>query len=120
MKWQSMNGHYNGDQLAAMQKDAMDRVREMQRRADETLRRSNADFSPPMPEEPPLPPPSAPPPPPLSVTSAPCKESMGKLEQLLSTAGIDRDRMVILALLLLLYNDGADQLLLLALLYLFL
>ena len=114
MKWQSMNGHYNGDQLAAMQKDAMDRVREMQRRADETLRRSNADFSPPMPEEPPLPPP------PLSVPSAPCKEPMGKLEQLLSTAGIDRDRMVILALLLLLYNDGADQLLLLALLYLFL
>ena len=120
MKWQSMNGHYNGDQLAAMQKDAMDRVREMQRRADETLRRSNADFSPPMPEEPPLPPPSAPPPPPLSVPSAPCKEPMGKLEQLLSTAGIDRDRIVILALLLLLYNDGADQLLLLALLYLFL
>ena len=116
MKWQSMNGHYNGDQLAAMQKDAMDRVREMQRRADETLRRSNADFSPPIPEEPPLPPP----PPPLSVPSAPCKESMGKLEQLLSIAGIDRDRMVILALLLLLYNDGADQLLLLALLYLFL
>lgn len=119
MKWQSMNGHYNGDQLAAMQKDAMDRVREMQRRADETLRRSNADFSPPMPEEPPLPPPPAPPPPPPS-QSMPHQEPMGKLEQLLSIAGIDRDRMVILSLLLLLYNDGADQLLLLALLYLFL
>ena len=49
MKWQSMNGRYSGEELASMQKDAMERVREMQRRADETLRRSNADFAPPPP-----------------------------------------------------------------------
>ena len=50
MKWQSMNGRYSGEELASMQKDAMERVREMQRRADETLRRSNADFAPPPPK----------------------------------------------------------------------
>ena len=121
MKWQSMNSHYSGEQLASMQKDAMDRVREMQRRADETLRRSNADFAPPPAEM--KAPPAEPvpiPPTPKPQVPVPCPEPIGKLENLLSVAGIDRDRIVILALLLILYNEGADQLLLLALLYLFL
>lgn len=119
MKWQSMGGRYSSEELASMQKDAMERVREMQRRADESLRRSNASLSPPPPPPPeapplPLPPeipkPSPPPPPPTS----------GKLGNLLSAAGMDQDRILLLALLLILYNDGADHLLLLALLYLFL
>lgn len=117
MKWQK--GSYSPDDFSAMQKDAMARVREMQRKADENLRRSNAAIaSPPAPPEPvPLPAPqkaeARPCPPP-----APSNES-GKLMQLLSAAGIDNDRLIILGLLLLLYNDGADQMLLLALLYLF-
>lgn len=121
MKWQSMSSRYSGDELASMQKDAMERVREMQRRADETLRRSNASLVPPpaqpVQEIPPSCPPEAPPPIPQPTISAP---PAGKLGNILSAAGIDQDRIVILALLLILYNDGADQLLLLALLYLFL
>ena len=111
MKWQK--GGYSPGDFAAMQKDAVARVQEMQRRADENLRRSNAVLPPPPPETPPLPPPLPPAPP------APTNDN-GKLLQLLSVAGIDNDRLILLALLLLLYNDGADQLLLLALLYLFL
>lgn len=127
MKWQNANSRqYSPEELSAMQKDAMDRVREMQRRADETLRRSNAAL--PMQEAPQATrPTSAPselvsnpqtqqqPPAPLSAQA-----SGGKLSQILSAAGMDQDRIILLGLLLLLYNDGADQLLLLALLYLFL
>lgn len=119
MKWQSMNGRYSGEELASMQKDAMERVREMQRRADETLRRSNADFAPPPPKAEVKQEPSPPPPLPPREPPAPVSNT-GKLGNILSAAGIDQDRIIILALLLVLYNDGADQLLLLALLYLFL
>ncbi len=118
MKWQSMGGRYSSEELASMQKDAMERVREMQRRADETLRRSNAGLSSFTAEIPtlPAPAPSVPPPPEAPKPIVPT----GKLGNVLSAAGIDQDRMIILALLLILYNDGADNLLLLALLYLFL
>ena len=126
MKWQNASSRqYSPEELSAMQKDAMDRVREMQRRADETLRRSNAALPPqeapqstPLPAQPEPPhspqPQQHPPAPPLPQTTG------GKLSQILSVAGMDQDRLIILGLLLLLYNDGADQLLLLALLYLFL
>lgn len=118
MKWQSMGGRYSSEELASMQKDAMERVREMQRRADETLRRSNAGLSSFTAE---IPTPSAPAPPaPPSPESPKPIVPAGKLGNVLSAVGIDQDRMIILALLLILYNDGADNLLLLALLYLFL
>ncbi len=46
MKWSNSN-NYSANDLIAMQKDAMERVREMQRRSDERLRQSNAaDFEP--------------------------------------------------------------------------
>ena len=121
MKWQSMGGRYSSNELASMQKDAMERVREMQRRADETLRRSNASLMPPPKTEAPKPAPL-----PLTETpkpsppSSPLPNTNGKIGTVLSAAGIDQDRMIILALLLILYNDGADNLILLALLYLFL
>ena len=134
MKWQ--NGNYSRDDLKAMQKDAMDRVREMQRRADETLRRSNsamASSSPaPKPAPPPSPAPKAPaepsPVPPPASPAAPASSGMpaakpsgGRLSQILSAAGMDQDRLIILGLLFVLYNDEeADRLLLLALLYLLL
>ena len=121
MKWQSMGGRYSSDELASMQKDAMERVREMQRRADETLRRSNASLvSPPKTEVPP-PAPLSPPETPKPSPVPPIRPNTnGKISTVLSAAGIDQDRMIILVLLLILYNDGADNLILLALLYLFL
>ena len=124
MKWQSGN-NYSRDELATMQKDAMERVREMQRRADETLRRSNQAMPPAAPpvqpppepsQEPPKPKPPPLPPPSVELPTA----STNKLGNILSAAGMDSDRLIILGLLLILWNDGADQLLLLALLYLLL
>lgn len=131
MKWQGNNGRqYSAEELEAMQKDAMARVREMQRRADETLRRGNrrslSENTAVAPSDLP-PPPQAPVPtvavaplsPPPSVES---KEPLagGKLRQILSVSGIDQDRLILLGLLLILYNEDADPLLLLALLYLLL
>ena len=46
-------------------------------------------------------------------------ETKPSIEQLLSALNLDKERLLILALLFLLYTDGADQTLLLALLYLF-
>ena len=129
MKWK--NAPYSQDDLAAMQKDAMERVREMQRRADETLRRSNSSLQKPRPPQPPQPnqsPPAAPQDPQQQLAPGPLPPAAppsgtvpveGKVEQLLQTLGIDRDRLLILGLLFLLYNEGnSDYSLLLALLYL--
>jgi len=119
-----------------MQQDAMERVREMQRRADEALRRGNASAPKPRPYQPPQPQPQQTPQqqvqqvpqatqqPPSTLPAAPAGGSgtaplEGKVEQLLQTLGIDRDRLVILGLLFLLYNEGnSDRSLLLALLFL--
>lgn len=116
-----------------MQKDAMERVREMQRRADETLRRSNSSLQKPRPPQPPQPPQPPPGPPPPALQQPPPAQGPfpppvpgsgtvpveGKVEQLLQALGIDRDRLLILGLLFLLYNEGnSDYSLLLALLYL--
>lgn len=49
----------------------------------------------------------------------PPNETKPSIEQLLSALNLDKERLLILALLFLLYTDGADQTLLLALLYLF-
>lgn len=120
MKWNNAS-NYSREDLAAMQKDAMERVREMQRRADETLRRSNQS----MPQPSPPPPvqkeenPSPPPPKPLP-QPPPAISNNSKLSNILSAAGMDSDRLIILGLLLILWNDNADHLLLLALLYLLL
>lgn len=122
MKWNNAS-NYSREDLAAMQKDAMERVREMQRRADETLRRSNQS----MPQPSPLPPMqkeenlSPPPPPPKPLPQPPpAISNNSKLSNILSIAGMDSDRLIILGLLLILWNDNADHLLLLALLYLLL
>ncbi len=122
MKWQ--NSSYSPKDMAAMQQDAMARVREMQRRADETLRRSN----PPPPAstvERPTPTPQPPLPPPAEIPTpapAPLPDLLGggKLNQLLAATGMDRDRLILLGLLLILWNDNADKKLLLALVYLLL
>ncbi len=122
MKWQ--NSSYSPKDMAAMQQDAMERVREMQRRADETLRRSN----PPPPAstvERPTPTPQPPLPPPAEIPTpapAPLPDLLGggKLNQLLAATGMDRDRLILLGLLLILWNDNADKKLLLALVYLLL
>ena len=122
MKWNNAS-NYSREDLAAMQKDAMERVREMQRRADETLRRSNQSM--PQPSTPPPVQkeenPSPPPPPPKPLPQPPpAISNNSKLSNILSIAGMDSDRLIILGLLLILWNDNADHLLLLALLYLLL
>ncbi len=132
MKWQN-SSNYTPKEMAAMQKDAMERVKEMQRRADESLRRSNPEPKPePIPPQQPVPPPAAevqnPPNNQPAVTNSPAPAAPqspvlsieSKLGQICSALGIDRDHMIILGLLLVLWNDGADRKLLLALLYLLL
>ena len=124
MKWQN-SSNYSRDDLAAMQKDAMERVREMQRRADESLRRSNNIVPPAAPTPPPVEKkgetPQLPPSPPPPVIPPPLPAQSGsKFNQILHAAGVDSDRLIILGLLFILWNDDADHLLLLALLYLLL
>lgn len=139
-KWQ--NGSYSRADMEAMQRDAMERVRQMQRRADESLRRSNGNgngnsnpsppqqtnpapapapnISPPPMQSPQVQPAPPPPSPPQNNHSSPTPLNVGgRLGQLLSVAGMDQDRLIILGLLFILYTDeNTDQLLLLALLYL--
>ncbi len=128
MKWQS-SSNYSSKEMAAMQKDAMERVREMQRRADESLRRSNPPPSSPPPSPPAPAPmvenPTYPEPLPQLLSPEPSLNlpnllSNGKLGNILSAAGIDQDRLILLGLLLVLWNDSADRKLLLALVYLLL
>lgn len=52
--------------------------------------------------------------------AAPTEVPQSSLEQILSALNLEKEQLLILALLFLLYTDGADQTLLLALLYLFL
>lgn len=132
MKWSNSN-NYSANDLIAMQKDAMERVREMQRRSDERLRQSNSAI--PKPIHPPAAS-SAPQSPaqaaPEDQGNAPSngqreayapEQSLapsGKISQALQALGIDQDRLILFAVLLVLYNDGADYTLLLAILYLLL
>lgn len=101
--------------MRRMQEEAARRAREMQSRA----RAPQPRHSPPRPpqEAPPPPPPEPPPeppkaPPPEAGTPAPAPASW--LEGLLK----DKERTIILALLVLLGNEGANQELLFALLFL--
>ncbi len=133
MKWQN-SSNYTPKEMAAMQKDAMERVKEMQRRADESLRRSNQDPKPespsPQPIQLPVPEVQNPPYNQPAVNNSPAPAATppqsavfsieSKLGQICSALGMERDHMMILGLLLVLWNDGADRKLLLALLYLLL
>lgn len=115
-----MANNYSGSDILHMQQDAIRRVREMQRRANEKLRQGNS------------PPSNGTTPPPLSLsnshpssshnerpvpisTNPPVQDSLaGVLDRL----GIDNEKAVLLLLIILMLNEGADTKLILALCYL--
>lgn len=140
MKWEQ-DKQYSRQELQSMQKDAIERVRQMQQRSEQVLRHSPRTPSFFVSEETPKqqkeePPVSAPPlsspifPQPqhpsssfhsASVEQNPHKQTNeNPLEQILSSLNIDRDRIVLLSVFFLLASDKSDPTLLLALLYLFL
>ena len=149
--WKQNSG-YSADDIMAMQKDAIARVKEMQRRADQTLHRNQQPsptgavepqtVSPPPEKENKNMPSSASPaqkPAPRQQSTEPshsghpsvmgnvfsmvdnlltASPSTGKLQVILNALNVDNERLLILILLVMLYNDGADYTVLLALLYL--
>lgn len=92
-----------------MQQDAIERVREMQRRAREKLESSNRS----LPAAQPTAHPVSRPPAASQTENSPVQPFQGILEKL----GIDGETALILILLLLLLNEGADRSLILALVY---
>lgn len=92
------NSGYSANDILSMQKDAIRRVREMQKRANVHLQ------------------PEKPKPPEKPVRSQ-TTDSAGGLD-ILKSLGIDSERAMILLLAALLSHEGADQKLIFALLYL--
>ena len=118
--------NYSNGELRTMQEEAARRVAEMRRIANEHLRRSA-----PVPQEPPRPEPQIqqikPAPKPVhralpvefpSAAEAPF--SSGGLEGIIRNLGLESDRMILIGLLILLINEGADTVLILAVFYLLL
>ena len=108
------NSGYSASQISAMQQDAIERVREMQRRAREKLESSNQIASAPVRQQPVQQAafrqssPAVP-----AAPASPAQPFQGFLEKL----GLDGETALILILLFLLINEGADQPLILALVY---
>lgn len=142
MKWEPTK-QYTPQQIQAMQQDALERVRQMQRRSEQVVRRSPRAPSFFVQEESASPrtgTPSPAPQPDSAPSHSPQQHSgwsrhtspaqhppaqrmqtpANPLEAVMGALGLDQDRMLILGLGILLASDGADQGLLLALLYLFL
>ena len=128
MKWENTH-QYSWQELEDMQQNALERVRQMQRRPSRccTTRKGCLFFI----EEPqpaPVPPPPSPScdvkplPPPKphgkAAKAEPASPKENGLESLFSALDLDRERLLILGLFFLLYSDGADPSLLLALLFL--
>ena len=142
MKWNPTK-QYTPQQIQAMQQDAIERVRQMQRRSEQVLRHSPRAPSFFVQEES-TSPGTAAPSPAMQQDSTPSPSSRphsgwsrhtspaqhppvqrmqtpaNPLETVMGALGLDQDRLLILGLGILLASDGADQGLLLALLYLFL
>ena len=95
-----------------MQREAAERVREMQHKARQRVEQTNRMTAPSLPPEPPRPPKPAPPPP----NPTPVPPFQGILDRL----NLDGETVLLLLLLLLLINDGGDRTLILALVYLLL
>ena len=108
------NSGYSASQISAMQQDAIERVREMQRRAREKLESSNQIASAPVRQQPVQQAayrqssPAVP-----AAPASPAQPFQGFLEKL----GLDGEAALILILLFVLINEGADQTLILALVY---
>lgn len=128
-----MPSGYSSGEMLRMQQDAMARVREMQRRANQNLTPTDPAPPPPSTPSPQQEPPSAPPPQQEpSQTSKPSdKEPAFSLfsslfglddnkESLFKKLGFEQEQVFLLVLLWLLWKEGADHKLLLALLYIML
>lgn len=122
------NSGYSSSQIMSMQKDAVRRVNEMQRVAQDRLRRTAAAMNggapspsaPPAPHRQPAKPnqpaaPASPPPAPVEGDPVPAP-FQGFLDRL----GLDQESTLLLVLLLLMVNEGADRSLILALVYILL
>ncbi len=107
------NSGYSISEFSSMQQDAIQRVREMQRKARERLEESNRMAA------------AVPPPAPVRQAAAPPPQAAGQrnppalpFQGLLDSLGMDGETALILILLLLLLNEGADRMVILALVYL--
>jgi len=148
MTWNNTN--YSQADMLSMQRDAMNRVMEMQRRAQQHISQSNrplsqersrvpvetpspgqqntAEARQPTPSQAPHIP--TPPPPPPRQNSPPPGNPEGKGDHLLNLPflpvnllekfNLDSERLILLGLGLVLLNEGGDRILLLALIYIFL
>lgn len=127
MKWQQRE--YSPQQIQQMQQEALERVRQMQQRSQQVLKRPSRppSFFVESPSEPPAPSQPAPPAEPHPTSSYhPQPQTQPAAAQadslpLLPSFSIEKDQLLILGLLWLLYSDHCtDNTLMLALLYLFL
>lgn len=128
MKWQQRE--YSPQQMQQMQQEALERVRQMQQRSQQVLKRPShppSFFVEPQ-SDPPVPvqsTPSAEPHPTSSYHPQPQTQPLSSADanggSLLDFLPLERDQLLILGLLWLLYSDHCtDNTLMLALLYLFL
>ena len=118
--------NYSYAEMKKMQKEAFERVKEMQRRADLTARQAREEMG--TPKTPPKRVPDEPkrmklpvefPPPPAAEASAPSggQQPLPLLGQLAALSDEERENALLLTLLFLLNGEGADKELLLALVY---
>ena len=104
---------YTENELARMRERAIASAREMQRRAaikGGEQRQCNRPEPPPKPPEPPPKPPESPPKPPERPPKPPDKPKPQR-------PPVDNDRLLIIALIIILSADGADMLTIFALMY---
>lgn len=126
MKWQQRE--YSPQQMQQMQQEALERVRQMQQRSQQVLKRPSRppSFFVESPSEPPAPSQQPPAEPHPTSSYHPQPQTQPAAAQadslpLLPSFSIEKDQLLILGLLWLLYSDHCtDNTLMLALLYLFL
>ena len=128
MKWQQRE--YSPQQMHPMQQEALERVRQMQQRSQQVLKRPSRppSFFVESPSEPPAPSQQQPPAEPHPTSSyhpqpqtQPLSSADANSASLLDFLPLEWDQLLILGLLWLLYSDHCtDNTLMLALLYLFL
>ncbi len=118
-------GNYSASEFSSMQQDAVRRVREMQRRAQQQLDASNRTLppseTPPKAEQKPRPQNSSPPKshdaPSDIPRQIPTNTAPPSTPELPLPFGLDGETALLLILIYLLWRDGADRSLILALLY---
>lgn len=128
----SRNSGYSASQLSSMQQDAIERVRDMQRRAQARVDASNRQAAQPSPKPQAESNPPAPAPVPASASTPEARPQAAEVSRVLPASpqqggsaikgilerlGMDGEAGLILLLLFLLLNEGANQTVVLALAY---